>query len=92
MRADLILVWKIFNGKSAVAPGSLFTLNPSARRGHPLKLFLPRANIEPRKRSFAVRVISEWNRLSTGTVTAGTLNTFKKHLHNDLGPRLYEFS
>ena len=91
LRSDLIKVCKVLNGKSAIAPETLFILNPSARRGHPLKLFVPRSNLDIRKRSFAVRVIGEWNSLSTQTVVANTIETFKGRLHEDLGPRLYEY-
>ena len=90
LRADLVMVWKIFNGKSAVTPEVIFTPNPSSRRGHGLKLFMPRSNLEIRRRSFAVRTISEWNNLSTETVMAQSLDTFKRLLQRDLGQRLYE--
>ena len=93
LRADLIMTWKkIFNGKSALSPDILFTLNPSARRGHPLKLFVPRTNLDISRRSFAVRVVSEWNNLSDGTVTATTIDSFKRQLQHDLDHRLYEFA
>ena len=85
------MVWKVLNVKSAIAPETLFILNPSSRRGHPLKLFVPRSNLEVRRRSFAVRVVDDWNRLSSQTVVAGTIETFKGRLHEDLGPRLYEY-
>ena len=91
LRADLIMVWKIFNGLCAVSPEQLFTLNPSGRRGHPRKIFIPRSNLDIRKRSFAIRIIDDWNSLPTETVMAGSLNVFKHLLQSDLGQRLFDF-
>ena len=91
LRADLIMVWKIFNGFSAISPDQLFTMNPSPLRGHPLKIFLPRSELEIRKRSFAIRVVNDWNSLSADTVTAVSLDSFKRLLRRDLGQRLFEF-
>ena len=91
LRADLIMVWKIFNGQCAASPEQLFTLNPSPRRGHPLKIFVPRTNLDIRKRSFAIRVIADWNSLPTETVMASSLDTFKRLLQSDLGQRLFDY-
>ena len=49
LRADLILVWKIFNGDCAINPEMVFVLDRSSRRGHSRKLFLPRCSREIRK-------------------------------------------
>ena len=92
LRADLIMVWKIFNGLCAISPDQVFTMNPSSRRGHSLKIFLPRSNLEIRKRSFAIRVVNDWNSLCETTVTSQSLDTFKRLLQRDLGQRLYDFS
>ena len=92
LRADMIMTWKIFNGKCAIDPDQLFTMNESVRRGHPLKIFHPRVNCDIRKRSFAVRVVSNWNSLAADTVMAQSLNSFKGLLHRDLGSKLYECS
>ena len=53
LRADMIFVWKIFNSDSAIKPEQLFSLDLSGRRGHSRKLFVPRVNLEMRKKSFA---------------------------------------
>ena len=92
LRADLIMVWKIFNGKCAVSPDSLFLMNLQSNRGHNLKIYKPRYNIDIRKRSFAYRVIDNWNSLPSSVVNAQSLSTFKSLLQNELGPRLFYYS
>ena len=69
----------------------LFTMSNSIGRGHNLKIFMPRFNRDVRKRSFAVRVIANWNGLSADTVNAASLTTFKRLLQIDLGQRLYDY-
>ena len=91
LRADMILTWKIFNQECAINLEQIFILDRSPTRGHSRKLFLPRVNLDTRKRFFAVRVISTWNSLSNDTVNAVTLNKFKSLLHRDLGQRLYAY-
>ena len=92
LRADLILVWKIFHGECAIRPGDLFVLrNNSRTRGHTLKIRVPRTNRDVRKRFFAARVVSNWNSLSNDTVNADSLTKFKGGLHRDLGQRLFDY-
>ena len=92
LRSDLIMVWKIFHGKSVLNPESFFVMDTSRRtRGHRFKIFLPRFNHDLRKRFFCVRVIHAWNNLSASTVEAETLECFKSLLMRDLGQCLYEY-
>ena len=91
LRADLIMTWKIFNGKCALSPDALFTMETSGRRGHSLKIYLPSTNVDFRRRFFAVRVIPHWNALAPDTVTANSIETFKAKLHRDLAHKLYDF-
>ena len=91
LRSDLIMVWKIFNGKCAVSPDMLFTMNALPMRGHNLKIFKPRNNLEVRKRSFACRVIDDWNSLSSAAVNSSSLDKFKRCLQAELGQRLFNF-
>ena len=90
LRADMIMTWKIFNGKCAIDPDQLFIMNETGRRGHPLKIFHTQVNCDVRKRSFAVRVVSNWNSLAADTVMAQSLTSFKGLLHRDLASKLYE--
>ena len=92
LRTDLIMVWKIFHDKCALHPDHLFTVdNFSRTRGHQFKLFVPRVNLEVRKRFFSVRVVSIWNSLSEDTVSSDCITSFKRLLHRDLGQLLYDF-
>ena len=90
LRADLIMVWKIFNGHCSISPEQLFTRNTSTRRGHTLKLTVQRSSLEVRRRSFALRIVNDWNSLAADTVASRSLETFKRLLHRDLGQRLFE--
>ena len=64
LRADLIKVWKIFHGESAIRPDELFTLSPLLHtRGHQFKLSHERCRLELRRRFFSVRVVPLWNSL-----------------------------
>ena len=90
LRADLIQTWKIFAGECAVSCGELFVQDQSTRRGHCRKLYLPRADLEIRRRCFSVRVVRVWNSLKNETVSAPSLNVFKSLLHGDLGQKLYD--
>ena len=92
LRADLIMVWQIINEQCSVAFEDIFRYSPVlVTRCHPYKLFSNHYNLDVRKRSFSVRVINAWNSLSTGTVTACSLQAFKTGLHRDLGASLYEY-
>ena len=92
LRADLIQTWKIMSGLCALDPAKLFILDGSSRRGHSKKLFLPRTNLEVRRRFFSVRVVKTWNALSEEAVSSTTLNQFKSFLHRDLAQELYKFA
>ena len=92
LRADLIIVWKIFNGKCAISVDDLFKLSPCiTTRGHSRKISVPKSKSDLRHRFFAVRVVKEWNSLSAETVEANTLAKFKRLLLIDLGQKLYEY-
>ena len=51
-RADLILYWKIFHGKSYITPQSMFAHPQTATRGHPFKITARRTNTNIRQRFF----------------------------------------
>ena len=65
LRADLILVWKIFHGYSAIEPSDIFVPPQLDRtRGHPFKIAVQRCRLNVRKRFFSVRVVQGWNSLA----------------------------
>ena len=61
-------------------------------RGHPYK-FQVQHTSGPRRNLFSTRVLDNWNKLSTETVTSTTINMFKSRLtkewHNK--PDLYQY-
>ena len=92
LRADLIFVWKIFHGLSALSPENLFQIATSnITRGHPFKIYVPRTRLDVRYRFLSVRIINIWNSLSRETVLAESLSIFKRLLKADLGSKLYEY-
>ena len=92
LRADLIQCWKIFNGKSCIAPNELFDLPPQTRtRGHCHKMFQPSTRTDVRKRFFAVRCIQVWNDLPAFAVCAPNLSNFKGKLETCLHDKLYAY-
>ena len=71
---------------------SILTLsNTKVTRGHDLKLFKDNSKTNFRKFSFSQRVINHWNGLSTNTVHADNVNTFKKFLDENKKNDHYKF-
>ena len=66
-------------------------MSTSSVRGHNLRIFKPRFRKDFRKRSFAIRIIDDWNGLSSDTVNAASLDTFKRLLLRDLGQRVFDY-
>lgn len=79
-RADLLEVYKIIHGLSAIKAETFFEFNTSCCRGHSLKLSKNRVFTDLRQKFFSERVISSWNGLSNETVTAKTFIVFKQKL------------
>ena len=92
LRADLVQVWKMFNGESPINPLNLFEpCQNQATRGHKYKLQVCRARLDIKKRFFSHRIVSRWNALSAEAVEATSIKTFKSFLHRDLGAELYKY-
>lgn len=92
LRADLIYCWRIFHGFCGITPDSLFTLAPlSSMRGHRFKIMHQFTPIEACRRSYAVRVVADWNALPADVVEVVSLPTFKSRLALALGPRLFDY-
>lgn len=80
-RADLIEVYKMTRGLSAVDFSKFFILDAHSRtRGHSWKLKKSRCNTDLRQHFFSERIISWWNKLEEDTVTATSVNSFKGKL------------
>ena len=90
-RADLIQYWKIFNGKSCIAPHSMFAQPQTGTRGHPFKIMVTRANTDIRQRFFSQRLVNLWNSLPADVVTAPDLQSFKRGLTDAIPDKLVEY-
>lgn len=88
LRADLIEVFKIIHGLTAVDVNTFFHLagNDSQTRGHCYKIRKQHSRLNSRKYFFSNRVVSEWNNLSLAAVTSPSINSFKGHLDSYLKP------
>jgi len=96
IRADLIEVYKIIHGLSTVNFFTFFEYSDEHRtRGHSLKSQKHRSRFDLRQHFFSERIINVWNKLDGNTVTAPTLNCFKRHLetlHKDESVIYYTMS
>ena len=91
-RGDMLQTYKIIYKLDDLDPDLLFNMaEGSITRGHPLKLFKPRARLDIRKFSFSNRVIDEWNSLPEDVVLAESLNSFKIKLDKIWEDRKYLF-
>ena len=82
IRTDLIEVYKIIHGLPNVNFFTFFVYSDEHRtRGHSLKLQKHRSRLDLRQHFLSERIINVWNKLDGNTtVTAPTLNCFKRHL------------
>ena len=78
--ADLVEVFKIYHGISALHFSDFFTLNNNHTRGHRLKLLKQKFKCEERKNFFSNRVVGIWNKLSEETIYSTSINAFKRSL------------
>ena len=81
IRADLILCWKIFHGKSLISHDDLF-LVPLLKhtRCHRFKIHHPHSRTDIRQCFFSVRIIDIWNSLPHCVVSSTTIDSFEKLL------------
>ena len=80
-RNDLVELFKISRGLSAIPMESLFELEISCRtRGHFLKLRKKRVETDLRKYFFSTRVVNRWNGLNEESLRAETVDMFKRRL------------
>ena len=78
LRGDQIEVFKILNGYENIDRTIFFSLKKESRtRGHEVKLVKDQCRLDIRKYSFSQRTINDWNKLSTGCITASSVNMFK---------------
>ena len=80
VRADLIEVYKIFNGLDSLDSGRYFVRDVGVTRRHSFKLFKKRVSLDLGKYKFGNKVCKEWNLLTEDVVLAESLNTFMARL------------
>ena len=81
VRADLIEVYKVVHGLSAIPFEDLFDLDNSGRtRGHSLELLKKQCRLDLRLYFFSERVVNLWNSLDDQTVTSTSVKSFKSNL------------
>ena len=86
LHGDLREVFKINKNIDNLDPNKLFTFDRNTRtRGHTLKMYKNKCNLDIRKNFFSNRVIDSWNKLPQYVIDSGSLNIFKKHLDEALG-------
>ena len=92
LRADLILMWKIFHHASTIQPVDLFSLEVRpGNRGHLFKIRPDHIQTEQRRRFICNRCINVWNGLPADVVSSPSVAVFKRKLHEALGELLFEY-
>ena len=86
IRSDMIMTFRIVHGLVDCNLEDFFTYDPViSSRGHCLKLRVPRIpRLDARKFNFVNRVVSRWNQLPEGVVTAPSLGIFKSMIHDSV--------
>lgn len=78
---DLVLCYKILQGKIDTELSNVFKLNSnSITRGHTLKLYKFQCSLDYTKYYFTNRVVTLWNKLPPHVVSATEVSTFKNRL------------
>ena len=81
IRGDMIEVYKILTNKyDNNVTLDLSLSNCTYTRGNALKLTTVRPNLDLRKYTFTVRIVSVWNSLPDSVITSDTINKFKNAL------------
>ena len=70
VRADLIEVYKIFNGLDSSDSGRYFVRDVGVTSKHSFKLFKKRVSLDVGRHKFGNRVCNEWNLLTDDVVSA----------------------
>ena len=80
----MVEMFRVLKGLSAIPMETFFELNGSGRtRGNSLKIVKKVVQTDIRKFFFSQRVINRWNSLDERVISAETVDTFKKRLHEE---------
>jgi hypothetical protein len=78
---DLVLCYKILNGKIDCEPSNTFAINTNTRsRGHPLKLYKRECSCDITKFYFTNHVVNLWNNLLDYVVMSTSVSTCQQRL------------
>ena len=90
-RGDMVKVFQLIHGLICIDSSHLLEIRTESRtRGHPFKLVMPIATTRPRRNSFGVRVVKDWNELPHEVVMSNTLNQFKARIDKHWTNIMYE--
>ena len=99
-RADLLEVYRILNNQHSLIMSCRCPLCPdkallmdaptTTTRGNNKKLYV-QTSTGKRQHFFSARVTTLWNSLSSETVSATNVNTFKNRLKKDIGHLAYNY-
>jgi Reverse transcriptase (RNA-dependent DNA polymerase)/Endonuclease-reverse transcriptase len=77
-RGDMIMTYKLLNHLVDTKDNSLHRNNDGRTRGHSLKLKVTSSRTDIRKNFFHKRVVKDWNDLRQETVSASSVESFKR--------------
>lgn len=94
LRADLLEVYKIFNGLESIIPADFFVMEnkQTKTRGHPFKITKVHSRLDIRMYSFTQRIVNDWNRLPEAAVMSKNINQFKGHIDKYLRNRAEDYT
>ena len=96
LRGDMIETFKILNGfyDTAISNSLLNQANQTVQftRGHSFKLTKQFVKSTKYAHFFTNRIVNAWNSLSTNTVSAGTLNSFKNNFDKECNSKMYRIT
>jgi hypothetical protein len=82
---DPLLQLKGFEG---IREDSFFRDQCTKTRGHSMKLYKERVNMDVLKFSFGNRVIDQWNKLPEEVINTNSINSFKNRIDNYIRKKL----
>ena len=80
LRGDLIELFKMSKGLSGLEFNQFFKLATNNLRGHDMKIYKERFNLNIGKFNFKNRVIDYWNKLPASAVQSDSIQSFKNRI------------